>query len=193
MIAKQFRDAAATPARLYVSCNPVRRHDPTPEPAELVAPSKTRRKKDMIALQDLGEALVALDPGKLAGLDLPERLSDAIALARTLTKHEARRRQMQYIGRLMREVDPEPIRATLAGFERLSHAERAHFAAAERWRDRLLGESDAIAAFVTEHPDVDGAALAELVREARAERASGRPPHSFRALFRLVSREVGGK
>ncbi|HJU22336.1 MAG TPA: ribosome biogenesis factor YjgA [Casimicrobiaceae bacterium] len=75
--------------------------------------SKTRRKRAMHELQDLGVALVELDPARLATLDLPENLIDAIALARTLRKHEARRRQFQYIGRLMRDVDPAPIRAAL--------------------------------------------------------------------------------
>ena len=76
-------------------------------------PSKTRLKREMEALQDLGETLVGLDRSRLAELDLPERLVDAIELARGITRHEARRRQMQYVGRLMRDVDPAPIRAAL--------------------------------------------------------------------------------
>src|SRR5438105_8186511 len=80
-------------------------------------PSKTRRKAEMHALQDLGEALVALSPARLARLSLPERLADAVVEARSITKWEARRRQMQFIGRLMRNVDAEPIRAHLAQWE----------------------------------------------------------------------------
>jgi len=80
-------------------------------------PSKTQRKHEMHALQALGVDLVALDPARLASLALPEPLVDAIATARTLARHEARRRQMQYIGRLMRDVDPEPIRAALAAWK----------------------------------------------------------------------------
>ncbi|HLX30684.1 MAG TPA: ribosome biogenesis factor YjgA [Casimicrobiaceae bacterium] len=76
--------------------------------------SKTRRKRAMHELQDLGVALVDLDAARLATLNLPENLVDAIALARTLRKHEARRRQLQYIGRLMRGIDPAPIRAALS-------------------------------------------------------------------------------
>jgi len=87
----------------------MRARDASPKENEaLEPPSKTRRKQEMHALQDLGEALVALDPQRLASLDLPERLTDAIKLARTVTRHEARRRQLQYIGRLMRDVDAEP-------------------------------------------------------------------------------------
>jgi ribosome-associated protein len=165
----------------------LRRHDPpTDDPAE---PSKTRRKKDMHALQDLGEALVELEPARLRALALPERLADAIALARTITRHEARRRQMQYVGRLMRDVDPEPIRAALERDAAVPRAERARFAAAEAWRDRLLeDEAAAVTEFVALHPEIDAAELASLVREARAERAGGRPPHKYRALFRLVAR-----
>ena len=154
-------------------------------------PSKTRRKKDMLALQDLGSELVALEPGKLAELELPERLADAIAQARSITKHEARRRQMQYVGRLMRDVDPEPIRAALERFESVPRAERAKFAQAERWRDRLLAEDAALDEFIAEHPGVDRETLATTVRGARTERAAGRPPHHARALFRAISAAIG--
>lgn len=141
----------------------------------------------MHALQDLGESLVALEPAKLHELALPERLVDAIALARGITRHEARRRQMQYLGRLMRGIDPEPIKAALERFAAMPRAERARFAAAERWRDRLLENADAATEFTIAFPHVDARELFELVRETRAERASGRPPHKFRALFRFVN------
>jgi ribosome-associated protein len=159
-------------------------------PAADVPPSKTRRKQAMHELQDLGEALVALDPPRLAALGLPERLAEAIALARRITKHEGRRRQMQFIGRLMRDVDAEPIRAALASIAAVSHEDRARFAAAEAWRDRLLAEEAARTEFVALHPDVDGEDLARMIRDARAERTDGRPPHRYRALFRLVARTL---
>lgn len=146
----------------------------------------------MLALQELGTTLVALDPGRLAALDLPEPLADAIAQARSIVKHEARRRQLQYIGRLMRDVDPSPIRAALDRIDAVSHAERARFAAAERWRERLLADDPALAEFVAEHPDADRTEFATLVREARAERAGGRPPHRFRALFRRICEVTAG-
>jgi len=158
--------------------------------ADADVPSKTRRKKDMQALQDLGIELVGLEPGKLAELDLPERLADAIAQARSITRHEARRRQLQYVGRLMRDVDPEPIRAALDRFDSVPRAERAAFAAAERWRDRLLAEEAALDEFVAEHPGTDRQALAAIVQAARGERAGGRPPHNLRALFRAVSQAI---
>jgi ribosome-associated protein len=155
-------------------------------------PSKTRRKQEMHELQELGVALVALDPSRLGALRLPERLAEAIALARRITRHEGRRRQMQFIGRLMRDIDPGPIRAALASIAAVSGEERARFAAAEAWRDRLLADESAHAEFVAAHPDVDGDALRRTIREAREERAEGRPPHRFRALFRLVARALEG-
>ena len=158
--------------------------------SEAQGPSKTRRKKDMQALQDLGARLVELDASKLATLELPERLADAIRQLRSITKHEARRRQVQYIGRLMRDVDPEPLRAALDRDRATTHAERARFAAAERWRDRLLEDERAMADFAAEHPGADAARLATLVVKSRAERASAQPPHASRALFRLINAQL---
>lgn len=162
---------------------------PTPAPGE-ATPSKTRRKQAMHDLQGLGEALVELDAKAVAKLDLPERLADAIAQARTITKHEARRRQLQYVGRLMREVDPAPIREALERLDGVDRAERAHFAAAELWRDRLLAEEGAIEAFLAQHSGIDRTKFVALVADARTERATGRPPHRFRALFRLVAKAL---
>jgi ribosome-associated protein len=95
---------------------PDEQHD-TVSPAD-VPPSKTRRKHTMHALQGLGEALVALDPRRLSALELPEQLTDAILQARGIRAHEGRRRQMQYIGKLMRGVDPVPIQEALERWAR---------------------------------------------------------------------------
>ena len=149
-------------------------------------PSKTRRKQAMHALQDLGEALVALDPGRMATLDLPESLADAIAAARNINRHEARRRQMQYIGRLMRDVDPAPIEAALAAWTRGPAQDRARFAALERWRDRLLSDADALEEFVAAHPNADRKRLAILVAAVHDERARNSPPRHYRELFRMI-------
>lgn len=166
----------------------MRRSDPPDETAVAPPLSKTKRKQAMHDLQQLGEALVALDPRAVARLELPERLADAIAQARSITRHEARRRQLQFVGRLMRDIDPAPIRAALARLEGVDATERAHFAAAERWRDRMLADDAAIDAFVAAHAGVARPEIVALVHDSRAERASGRPPHRFRALFRLIAR-----
>ena len=112
-------------------------------------------------------------------------------LARGITKHEARRRQMQYLGRLMRDVDPAPIRAALERWETVPREEKARFAALEGWRDRILADATALDAFVAEHPDADRAALARLADAARNERSRGEPPRAFRELFRAMRRATG--
>jgi len=155
------------------------------------APSKTRRKQEMHELQDLGVALVALDPKRLATLDLPEKLADAIAQARSITRHEARRRQMQYIGRLMRDIDAAPLRATLAAWAEGPHRERARFALLERWRDRVVDEPGGLDAFVDAYPSTPRDALIALAADVRAERARGAPPRKSRALFRELKRIIG--
>jgi ribosome-associated protein len=156
------------------------------------AASKTRRKSEMHALQELGAALVALDAARLATLDLPERLADAIALARTVKAHEARRRQMQFIGRLMRDVDAAPLRAALAAWAEGPRLERARFATLERWRDRVLDDPDGLDAFVDAYPGAARAPLAALVADARAERARAARPAKARLLFRELKRIVDG-
>jgi ribosome-associated protein len=162
---------------------------PNPDDADLPL-SKTRRKAAMHALQDLGEALVALEPRQLARLsgevELPETLRDAIAQARTITAWGARKRQLQYIGRLMRDVDPAPIERWLAALAE-GHAEgaaRQH--ALERWRERLLGDPGALDALAAERPGLDRPQLRALIAKARDERARGAPPHAYRELFRAL-------
>lgn len=163
-----------------------RHRESAPIPDDDAPLSKTRRKHAMHALQDLGLALIAQDPARLAELELPEQLADAIAQARGIRAHEGRRRQIQYIGKLMRDVDPAPIEAALARWSAGIPADREHFAALERWRDELMAGDDALDRFVVAHAGADREALAALIRDARAERARGSPPHRFRELFRTL-------
>jgi ribosome-associated protein len=151
-------------------------------------PSKTQRKREMHELQSLGAALVALDPARVASLALPQDLADAVRFARTLRTHEAKRRHMQYIGRLMRGVDAQPIRAALARVDERAARERARFARLEQWRARILDEPDALQAFLDAHPRAPRERLATLAADARAERARRAPPHHYRALFRELER-----
>ena len=114
--------------------------------------SKTQRKRDMHALQDLGEALVALPASRLAELDLPERLHDAVAEARRISKFGALRRQLQYIGRLMRDIDSSAIAARLDAWNGQSREATAHLHQLERWRERLLAEDAALTEFAAAVP-----------------------------------------
>jgi ribosome-associated protein len=138
----------------------------------------------MHALQDLGEALALLDDVKLAQLDLSDSLRDALVAVRGITKWEARRRQMQYIGRLMRDIDPEPIRAQLARWDGSSHAETAHLHELERTRDRLLEDPATLDTLCAEHHGLDRAHWRMLIQRAKDERTKNQPPKAFRQLFR---------
>lgn len=153
-------------------------------------PSKTQRKKDMHELQALGAALVELSDERLASVELPERLLDAVIQARDITAFGARRRQLQYIGKLMRAVDPEPIRAKLAVWQNTSRSQTARLHSIENWRVRLLGETDALAEFCREYPHADAAQLGALAAAALREREAGRAPKSFRALFRALDEVI---
>ena len=153
-------------------------------------PSKTRRKHEMHALQDLGEALVALDARRLQKLDLPERLVDAIIQARGIRAHEGRRRQIQYIGKLMRTIDPEPVQAALEDWAKGPKEDNARFAVLERWRDRLLAEPTALNEFVGTYPQADRRHLESLIHDANLERTRGGPPHRYRELFRQLKAVV---
>ncbi len=148
--------------------------------------SKTRRKQQMHELQALGAALLALAPAQLEAIVLPQELASAVRAAHAIRSHEARRRQVQYIGRLMREVDPEPIRAALAAVAGGSAAERARQRRLEHWRERLIGDDAALTEFARELPGADLQALRALIRNARKEIAQGRPPRAQRELFRFV-------
>lgn len=151
--------------------------------------SKTRRKQAMHALQDLGQALVKLTPQQLAQLRLPEVLADAVGEARRLKKHEAIRRQMQYIGRLMRQVDAAPIQAQMAAWRNESASETARHHRIEHWRDRLLADDAALTGFAAEYPAIDTQSLRTLIRNARKEAELNKPPKNARALFRAL-REI---
>jgi ribosome-associated protein len=154
--------------------------------------SKTRRKQNMHALQDLGASLVKLSSQQLAQLSLPEDLADAVNECRRLKKHEAIRRQMQYIGRLMRNVDPEPIQAQMDAWRGVSDAETAKLHQLERWRERLLADDEAVTEFAAAHPGIDTQALRNLIRNARKETQLGKPPRNARALFRTLREMVQG-
>ena len=158
-----------------------------PVEEEELQPSRTRRKLDDLALQELGEALVAVPAAKLAELDLPERLSDAIMHARGISKFGALRRQMQYIGRLMREEgDAETIRARLDAWNGVSVEETARLHLIERWRLKLLDDDKGLDALIGEYPRADIQRLRTLIRNIKREKEAEKPPKSFRELFQVL-------
>ena len=155
-----------------------------PEP-----PSKSQRKRDMHALQEMGAALVALPPERLGRIEMPEDLRAAIREAQRLSRHEARRRQLQYIGRLMRDVDPAPIREALDAVNGASAVETARQHRLERLRQRLLEDETVLTEIGAAHPGADLTRLRQLRRGALHERDAGKPPKNFRELFRKL-REI---
>jgi ribosome-associated protein len=150
--------------------------------------SKTRRKAEMHALQDVGEALVALDPKRLAELAaevaLPDRLVDAVREARSITAWGGRKRQLQYVGKLMRDVDPDPILRRLELWAHGHDADTARQHALEAWRERLIAEPEALDALSADFPRLDRPRFRALIARARDERDRDAPPHAFRELFR---------
>jgi ribosome-associated protein len=153
--------------------------------------SKSQRKRESHALQDLGSELVELNDEQLSAIDMPENLRDAVMEARRLEgKHEARRRQMQYIGKLMRHIDPAPIRERIDAYKMVSREATARLHRLERWRARLLDEDAALTELMSAYPHADAARIRTLVRNAERERAAGQPPKSFRALFKVLDETI---
>ena len=169
----------------------------TDDAADARGPSKSQQKRDMHALQDLGEALVSLDAKRFADLaadiGLPERLVDAIVAARGITAWGGRKRQLQYIGKLMRDQDPGPIRQRLDLWAQGHDVDTARQHALERWRERLLAEPDALDDLAASYPGLDRPRMRSLVARALEERSRGLPPHAFRELFRALKTLDAGK
>jgi ribosome-associated protein len=156
------------------------------EDASPLPPSKSQRKREMHALQDLGEQLVALSAEQLKKVPMPETLADAVHEARRMTKHEARRRQMQYVGKLMRSIDPAPIQAQLDVFSGLSKTAVARQHRLERLRADLLEDEKTLQTIGETWPDADFRQLRTLRRNALKEREQNKPPRAFRELFRVL-------
>ena len=149
--------------------------------------SKTRRKRQATELQDVGAALVRLAPEQLARIDMPESLREAVLECKRYNKYEAIRRQMQYIGKLMRDIDGAPIVEQLNELHAPSRRQTALFHVAEKWRTALLADPENVVRFTTEFPQADAALLRELIARAKAERESDQPPKRYRELFHIVN------
>ncbi|HCI13097.1 MAG: hypothetical protein A2063_06100 [Gallionellales bacterium GWA2_60_142] len=150
-------------------------------------PSKTKIKQQMHDLQALGEELVALGKDQLAQLDLPDNLRDAIREMHRINKFGAQRRQLQYIGRLMRDLeDTAPIVAKLNAWKGISQEHTVHLHLLERWRDRLLESDQALTELLAAHPETDVQRLRTLIRNAQKEKEAGKPPKNYREIFQVL-------
>ena len=147
-------------------------------------PSKSSLKREMHDLQALGAELVALSVDQLKKIDLPEDLRDAVRDAQRFTQHEAHRRQLQYVGKVMRTIDPAPIREALDEIKGLSAAATARMHALERLRTRFLEDEKVIGEIAETWPQADLQHLRQLRRNALKEQQQGKPPRAYRELYR---------
>jgi ribosome-associated protein len=140
----------------------------------------------------VGEELVALSTDVINKMDLPDELRVAILDAKRIpnSKHGGNKRQMQYIGRLMREVDPAPILAQLQALKAPNQKQTAQHHLAERWRERMLADATSIAAFVREFPEADAVTLEKLLAAAKDDHAKQRPPKNFRLLYQTLHKHI---
>lgn len=157
-------------------------HSPVPQ-----APSKSQRKREATALQALGEKLVALKPAQLAKMPLPPELLEAVLAAQGMRQRGAHKRQLQYIGRLMRSLDPEPVRIALLALESTSAAARQQQQHLERLCTALAaGDETALATLIERHPALDRPYLDQLIHQAAQAAAHGQPAAGRRALWRYL-------
>ena len=157
-------------------------------------PSKSQLKRDMQALQDLGAALVELPKDALKRMPMPDDLADAVHEARRITDHEGKRRQVQYVGRMMRGLTADEtaaLRTALEAYRGVNRAATARLHWIERTREQLLADDAALTAFIREHPGADPQEGRTLIRNARRETEQGKPPRYFRELFQWVKSASG--
>lgn len=156
--------------------------------------SKTQVKKEMHALQALGEELAALSPSSRAKIPMSNELAEAFKLADKMPKkHEALRRHLQFIGKLMRNEDLEPIERALALIRNTNQAATRKFHLVEDWRDKLLANADAVTEFIAQYPDAEVQQLRTLIRNAKREQEKNLPPKAYRELFQLIKPLIIGE
>ncbi|MBG6074230.1 ribosome biogenesis factor YjgA [Polaromonas sp. CG_9.11] len=160
---------------------------------EVGPPSKTQLKAEADEKQALGEALLTLRTDLMVRLDLPDKLLDALKEAKRITNFEGRRRQMQFIGKLMRTLDMTPIRAAIDEQANGSADLTLALHLAEQWRDKLMDSDDALSQWLTDYPATDSQQLRALIRQARKDMAKPETPgeaprhaKSYREIFQLV-------
>jgi len=154
--------------------------------------SRTQKKKRDRALQKLGEDLVALSKEHLEQIPLPDDLAEAVTFAKTVRQHSARRRQLQYIGVLMRNLDPEPIQAAMARLVRGEHDKVQHFKNIENLRNALIsGDDQLLETLLNSHAGLDREELTALVKRARIGSKGLASSNPSRRLFRYLSAAIG--
>ncbi|MBS1186805.1 MAG: hypothetical protein H6R04_823 [Burkholderiaceae bacterium] len=152
-------------------------------------PSKSQMKREMTALQKLGQQLVDEPKERVLRVPMPDELRDAILECQRIRGHEGRRRQLQFVGKKMRELDEEQlaaIRKTIEGWRGQSKSETALMHALERQRERLLADDGALTELLADHPALDAQQLRTLIRNARKEQEQSKPPKAYREIFQIL-------
>ena len=167
------------------------------EDGEVRSKSKQQQKREAEAVQVLGKTIVDLPPAQykqvLERLVLPEKLTEAMEQCRGMKAREARRRQLQYIGKLMRDIDPEPMQRVLDQFRQGGQVARTQLHELETWRERLLAQGDsALQELLQQYPDVDLKKICQLINTAQHESAHRQTPKAARLLFRYLRELIQG-
>lgn len=152
-------------------------------------PSKSQLKREMTALQDLGEELVSQPKDRVMRVPMPEDVRDAILECQRIKDHEGRRRQMQYVGKKMRTLEEDELAAiqkVLDSWKGASKAETASLHALERRRDKLLADDGALKELLAQYPELDLQRMRTLIRNARKEQAEQKPPKAYREIFQIL-------
>lgn len=148
--------------------------------------SKTQLKKDMLALQTLGEKITELNAAQQAQIPMDDTLRKAVEEAPKISQNSARKRHFQFIGKLMRSADGEAIAEAYALVTEDQHKSVRLHHQMEQWRDRLLSEETALSEFIAQFPDCDRQQLRQLIRASQKESQANKPPTSARKLFKLI-------
>ncbi len=156
--------------------------------------SKSEKKREVTALQKLGEKLINLSKEQIKNIEMDEELSEAILFGKTIKKKEAFRRHKQFIGSIMRSVDIEPVKKALEQIEFGIQVKNEDFKKTESYRDRLIeGDSKVLEEILTEYPDGDRQHIRQLIRNAINEKKKNKPPKTSRVLFRYLKELITDK
>ena len=163
-------------------------HESSTDPDEI---SKSQRKRDADAIRELGVQLAALSPGELNTVPLADEVLSAIAELQRINAHGARKRQVGFLAKRLRQHDLEPIEAALEKIRQVARANTQNLHLVEQWRDRLVGDTeespkDALTSFLHQHANADRQELRTLQRKALEERRLSKPPAAARKLFKAI-------
>lgn len=160
--------------------------DEFPDTDTDLGPSRSQLKRDAEAMTKLGAQLVSLDEKVLRQFPLPENILDAVIAARKIRQRGAHKRQLHFIGKLLRLIDTDAITSQLASLHTQSRQEAMAFQRLEQWRDKLLADDQAVTTLLNEYPAMDSQHLRQLIRSARKEQQLNKPPAAARSLFRYL-------